>query len=182
MQHSLKGLMARNRWILSVAVFLLTVVALVSEVEARKIRVGIASVGIPAILYLINRENGYYQQEGLDVEIIVMESTLANAGVIAGDLDFSTIPVAGTIAALRGAPLLNVFASYDRPQHAWSSEDTETNSFTIFFGARPAAVLWPGDHSIHRSRVATKGVETHCLRCLGLTPKARRYFQLRNPG
>ncbi len=118
MQHSLKGLMARNRWILSVAVFLLTVVALVSLVEARKIRVGIASVGIPAILYLISRENGYYQQEGLDVEIIVMESTLANAGVIAGDLDFSTIPVAGTIAAVRGAPLVNVFASYDRPQHA----------------------------------------------------------------
>ena len=110
--------MAPNRWIISLAVVLVTIVGLVSHVNARKIRVGIPSIGIPAILYLISRENGYYQQEGLDVEIIVMESTLANAGVIAGDLDFSTIPVAGTIAALRGAPLVNVFASYDRPQHA----------------------------------------------------------------
>ena len=44
-----------------------------------------------------------------------MRAPIANQALIAGSIEFSTIQVAGLIAALRGIPLKVIFGAFNRP-------------------------------------------------------------------
>ena len=109
--------MKYHRWVFSLLALVLTL-GLVVEAQAKKLRVGLPAVSMGGMPYFIARDKGYYKEEGLEVELIVMAAPLVNTAAIAGEIEFSTVPVAGTIAALRGAPLINIFAAFDRPQHS----------------------------------------------------------------
>ena len=88
---------------------------LTSVGEARKIRVGIPSHAIALIAQYVAKDKGYYAVEGLDVELILMAGPIANAALIAKELQFSIVPVAALTSAIRGAPLRIVQTTYKRP-------------------------------------------------------------------
>jgi NitT/TauT family transport system substrate-binding protein len=61
---------------------------------------------------MVAQRQGYYQQEGFDLELIVVSSGIpAVQAVIAGDLDFATTGNVATLAAMRGMPIRNVMVS-----------------------------------------------------------------------
>ena len=82
-----------------------------------KVRVAIPSQSMAQIAFYVGIDKGYYKQEGLDVELILMRAPVANLSLIGGNVDFSTVPAAALNAALRGAPLRVVYSTFYRPMH-----------------------------------------------------------------
>lgn len=90
-------------------------VALVEAAEARRITVGVPVLDVTQSALFVARDRGYYQKEGLDVEMILMRGGVANQALIAGNVEFTTVPTAGLQAALQGAPLKVVLSTFHKP-------------------------------------------------------------------
>lgn len=103
-----------------VKLFILTILFWIAEVAQAvesKVRIAIPSEGMAQIAFYAGIEKGYYKEEGLDVELILMGAPVANLSLIGGDVDFSTVPAAALTAAVRGAPLRVVYSTFYRPMH-----------------------------------------------------------------
>lgn len=83
--------------------------------EAKTVRVGIPGHNITQASFYMARDKGYYRDEGLEVQLIVMPAPVSNLALIAGNVEFTSVPTAAITAALRGAPLRILFTSFDRP-------------------------------------------------------------------
>src|SRR6266850_6406300 len=80
--------------------------------KPQKLRIGIPTRSMSSFPQMVALRQGLYQQEGFDLELIVVSSGIpAIQAVIAGDLDFATTGNVATIAALRGMPVRNVMVS-----------------------------------------------------------------------
>jgi len=91
----------------------LTAAAHVSQ--AKTVRVGIPGHNITQAAFYLAKEKGYYRDEGLEIQLIMMPAPVSNLALIGGNVDFTSVPTAAITAALRGAPLRVLFASFDRP-------------------------------------------------------------------
>jgi ABC-type nitrate/sulfonate/bicarbonate transport system substrate-binding protein len=88
------------------------------------IRVSLASFGVIYYPHFIAKELGFYQDEGLNIEIIAMPGGLATQALVAGDLHFSTSSGSSLNASLRGIRLKVVYVNLDRPLYRlWSWRD-----------------------------------------------------------
>lgn len=94
---------------------LLAVLGIISNGEARKINVAIPTRGMPVIAFTSALEKGYYREEGLEVQLILMSAGVATRALIGGDVDFATVGGAGLPPVLSGAPLRFVFTTFNRP-------------------------------------------------------------------
>jgi NitT/TauT family transport system substrate-binding protein len=92
--------------------------------KAETIRVSFASFGVIYYPHFIAKELGFYQDEGLNIEIIAMPGGLATQALVAGDLHFSTSSGSSLNASLRGIKLKVVYVNLDRPLYRlWSWRD-----------------------------------------------------------
>jgi NitT/TauT family transport system substrate-binding protein len=89
-----------------------------SQAQTRKVRVAIPGYTIAALSFLAAKANGYFSAEGLEVELIAMRAPTANLALVAGNVEFSGVPLVGLTTALRGVPLKLLFCQNDKPQHA----------------------------------------------------------------
>ena len=88
--------------------------------KPQKLRIGIPTRSMSSFPQMVAQRQGYYQQEGFDLELIVVSSGIpAIQAVIAGDLDFATTGNVATLAALRGMPVRNVMEAVRRPIKSW---------------------------------------------------------------
>jgi ABC-type nitrate/sulfonate/bicarbonate transport system substrate-binding protein len=87
----------------------------ISVAGARTVRVGIPGHNITQAAFYVARERGWYAEEGLDVQLIMMAAPVSNLALIAGNVDFTSVPTAAITAALRGAPLRVLFTTFDKP-------------------------------------------------------------------
>jgi NitT/TauT family transport system substrate-binding protein len=88
------------------------------------IRVSLASFGVIYYPHFIAKGLGFYQDEGLNIEIIAMPGGLATQALVAGDLHFSTSSGSSLNASLRGIKLKVVYVNLDRPLYRlWSWRD-----------------------------------------------------------
>jgi NitT/TauT family transport system substrate-binding protein len=81
---------------------------------AASVRVGVADISQSQLSLFVAKDKGYYRQEGLDVELILMPGAIANQALIAGNVEYTTVPTAGLTAALQGAPLRVLFTTYHK--------------------------------------------------------------------
>ncbi|HTN73105.1 MAG TPA: ABC transporter substrate-binding protein, partial [Methylomirabilota bacterium] len=86
--------------------------------ELKKIRVAIPTFSLIAAAILIPTERGYFKQEGLDVETIVIRSAPSVLALAAKEVDFLTLGGGALIGILRGLPLRVVYAPFRRPLYA----------------------------------------------------------------
>jgi NitT/TauT family transport system substrate-binding protein len=86
--------------------------------ELKKIRVAIPTFSLITAATLIPTERGYWREEGLDVEVIVIRSAPSVVALAAKEVDFLTIGGGGLIGILRGLPLRVLFAPFRRPLYA----------------------------------------------------------------
>lgn len=89
--------------------------ALVAWAEARKVTVAVPVLDVTQSALFVARDQGYFQKEGLDVELILMRGGVANQALIGGNVEFTTVPTAGLQAALQGAPLKVVLSTFHKP-------------------------------------------------------------------
>lgn len=93
--------------------------------KLENVRVSFASFGAIYYPHFIAKELGFYQDEGLNIEIIAMPGGLATQALVAGDLHFSTSSGSSLNASLRGIKLKVVYVNLDRPLYrlwSWRNE------------------------------------------------------------
>jgi ABC-type nitrate/sulfonate/bicarbonate transport system substrate-binding protein len=121
-------------------------------------------VAIPAITpaaspFVIARDKGYYREEGLDVELIVMPSAVGIQALIGGNVSFSTQGGAGLLPALRGAPIRLIFSAYRRPMY-WLYARPEVRSIGDLKGKKVGvSSIGSGPDSLLRDLLKKQGLE-----------------------
>ena len=92
-------------------------VSLATAVEARKVQVAVATFSQSVLPFVVAQEKGYYREEDLDVELILMTASVANMALLGGNVDFISSGSSAMGAIIRGAPLKFVFTCFNRPMH-----------------------------------------------------------------
>ena len=82
---------------------------------ARKVSVGVPVLDVSQSALYVACDRGYFQKEGLEVDLILMRGGVANQALIAGGVEFTTVPTAALQAALQGAPVKVVLSSFHKP-------------------------------------------------------------------
>lgn len=95
----------------------LFVSGLAARAEAARLRLSVPVHGVSHAAFYAAKEKGYFQEEGLDVEVILMSGAIGIRALIAGDVDASTVGGSALPPIFRGAPLRMVFISFDKPTH-----------------------------------------------------------------
>lgn len=110
-----RSFMTQRKLALQILVCLLILRGLVAEGETRTARVGLPAQNLTALAFIAAKEKGYYREEGIDAELILMSAPVATLAVIGGDVQFSIAAGSALNSAVRGAPLRFLFHTYYRP-------------------------------------------------------------------
>jgi NitT/TauT family transport system substrate-binding protein len=89
----------------------------VNSAEAQKIKIAVPSESIQQVAFYVAQQQGYYQQEGLEVEVILMSGQVGNLALLGGDVQFGAAPGGAFNAARRGAPIRVLFTTFHAPMH-----------------------------------------------------------------
>lgn len=100
-------------------VFLLLFFSVYGEAqELRKVHVAIPGISPGASgTFVVAREMGYYRDEGLQVELVVMPAAVSAQALIGGNVEFTSVGGAVIPPALRGAPIRFLFTAFYRPMY-----------------------------------------------------------------
>ena len=144
---------------LNILISLLTVVGLVAKAEARTVNVAVPTLSMVVIAFTAAKEKGYYQEEGLDVNLVVMRDTLGISALIGGNADFASMSGAGFTAILGGVPLRFVFSSFFRPMF-WLYAKPEFQEIKALKGKRIGVTgLGSGPDNLLRETLKRNGLE-----------------------
>jgi NitT/TauT family transport system substrate-binding protein len=109
----------RNSRLSKGRIFLLLLLAAVlppaASAQLRYIPVGIPSISISSGSFIIANERGFYKEEGLNVDLVVMRGAPAIQALVGGSVPFASSGGAGLLPIVRGAPLRIVFTTFVRP-------------------------------------------------------------------
>ena len=100
---------------MNVVIVLLILLGLTVPAHARKVSVGIPVVDVSQSVLYVARDRGYFQKEGLEVELVLMRGGVANQALITGNVDFTTVPTAALQAGLQGAPVKVLLSTFHKP-------------------------------------------------------------------
>ena len=99
------------------AVLLIFTLFRATAIEARRMDVAIPSFG-DTVIFQVALEKGFYKQEDLDVNLILMRNTVAILALIGGNVDIATVAGSALPPILRGTPLKFTFTTYERSAFA----------------------------------------------------------------
>jgi NitT/TauT family transport system substrate-binding protein len=105
--------------------------------EARSVQVSIPAHSVSHIAFYAAQDNGYYRDEGLEVQLILMAAPVAIRALIGGDVDVSTVGGSGIPPIIRGASLEFLFTSFVRPIH-WFYSKTSISDVSHLKGKKVA--------------------------------------------
>ncbi|HEY7165733.1 MAG TPA: ABC transporter substrate-binding protein [Candidatus Binatia bacterium] len=125
----------------------------------RKIHAAIPSISPSSIVFAIARQRGYYREEGLDLDLVVMPAAIASQALIGGNVEFVGTGGAGVVPVLRGAPLQFLFVTFYRPQY-WLYSKPELRSIDSLKGKRVGvSSIGSGPDSLLRELLKKHGLE-----------------------
>lgn len=96
-----------------------------AQEELKKIRMAIPSTNVTYLPFFVAHRNGYYREEGFDVEFILMRAILASTAVLTGDIDYNGAVTGIVGAAIKGQPVKTVIFTMRSPvQSLMARKDT----------------------------------------------------------
>ena len=98
-----------------VALFAGVMIAAANPVHSENIKIGLPSVTITAMPFFVARDHGFFQQEGLTGEMVVMPAALNIRVLLAGDIQYAATIGSAVAAAIRGIDVRTVMLFVDRP-------------------------------------------------------------------
>jgi NitT/TauT family transport system substrate-binding protein len=108
-----------TRWKITYGFFICSVVSLFIVAPSRaidNIRVACPSLSSTSVFSLvIAQKEGYFREEGLNVELLSIRGEIAIRTVLAGDVDFFTNAGSALAAGVRGIPVRIVTVFQDKP-------------------------------------------------------------------
>ncbi len=93
----------------------MSVLFVLSPARAENIKIGLPSVTITAMPFFVAKEHGFFQQEGLTAEMVVMPASLNIKVLLAGDIQYAATIGSAVAAAIRGINVRTVMLFVDRP-------------------------------------------------------------------
>jgi hypothetical protein len=76
-----------------------------AQPQLKKIRIGISTTSIAFLSIYAAQLKGFYRDEGIDLELILMPATLASSAVLTGDIDYNGAVTGVIAAAVQGRPM-----------------------------------------------------------------------------
>jgi len=127
--------------------------------ELVKTPVQIPAITPAATAFAVARDRGYYRQEGLDAQLIVMPSALGTQALLGGNVKFSTAGGAGLLPILRGAPIRFMFTTFNRPMF-WLYSRSDIRSVENLKGKKVGvSSLGSGPDSLLREMLKKHGLD-----------------------
>jgi NitT/TauT family transport system substrate-binding protein len=106
--------MALNRTVLALSiVFLLSTPG--ASFSADNVRVAYPSLSSSIFCLIVAQKEGYFREEGINVELLSIRGEIAIRTVLAGEVDFFTNAGSALAAAVRGVPVKILAVFQDRP-------------------------------------------------------------------
>lgn len=148
--------------------------------ELRKIHVAIPSVSPVATPFVVAKEKGYYREEGLEVELVVMRAARTIQALVGGNVDFSSAGGAGLPPVLRGAPIRFLFTTFNRPMF-WLYAKPDIGSIKELKGKKVGvSSIGSGPDSLLRDLLKKHGLEGgREVTIMAIGEGQARYFALR---
>ena len=107
---------------LASSIFLVVLAASPAIAQLRKVRLAIPTVDIVTLPLKMAQAKGFYQKEGLEVEIILIAGALGVRAVLGNSVEFSTASGSILAAAARGVPVKLVSVITAKPTFDLISE------------------------------------------------------------
>src|SRR4030095_2821705 len=127
--------------------------------ELVKVPVQIPAITPAVTAFAVARERGYYRQEALDVQLVVMPSGLGTQALLGGNVKFSTAGGAGLMPILRGAPVRFMFTTFSRPMF-WLYSRSDIRSVDSLKGKKVGvSSLGRGPDSLLREILKKHGLD-----------------------
>ncbi|HEV8721594.1 MAG TPA: ABC transporter substrate-binding protein [Candidatus Binatia bacterium] len=96
------------------AVSILCVPFVLKSARAENVKVGIPSLTVTMLPLPVAKERGFFQQEGLNVDFVLMPAALNIKVLLSGDIQYATTITAGVVANIRGVNTRVVMCFVDR--------------------------------------------------------------------
>jgi NitT/TauT family transport system substrate-binding protein len=87
----------------------------VPSAHSENIKIGLPSVTITAMPFFVARDHGFFQQEGLNAEMVVMPAALNIKVLLAGEIQYAATIGSAVAASIRGINVRTVMLFVDRP-------------------------------------------------------------------
>ena len=97
------------------ALLLVTAVNAQAQTSAKRVRVSIPGANVTYLPFYAAKDKGYYREEGIEIEFILMPATLASTAVMTGDIDYNGAVTGVVAAAVRGQPIKAVIFTMRSP-------------------------------------------------------------------
>jgi NitT/TauT family transport system substrate-binding protein len=158
---------------------LIALVSLVAKAESRVVNLAAPAASLSQIPFYVAQERGFFRNEGLDVNLIVMGAPVANLALIGQNVDFSSVPTAALSAMLRGAPLRVIFNAFYRPL-VWLYSKAEIRSVKELKGKKVGvAGIGSGPDHLLRELLRQNGMDSgRDVTILGLGVPSNLYTAL----
>ena len=83
--------------------------------RAENIKIGIPSLSVTTMPLAVAKDQGFFQKEGLNVDIIMMPASLNIKVLLSGEIQYATTVGSAVVAAVRGINTRVVMCFVDRP-------------------------------------------------------------------
>ena len=94
---------------------LLFLLVFVSTVDARKVSVGVPVLDVTMSPLFIAKDRGYFQKEGLEVDLVLMRGGVSEPGVDRRQVDFTTVPTAACKRRCKARRSRFCFSTFHKP-------------------------------------------------------------------
>jgi NitT/TauT family transport system substrate-binding protein len=84
--------------------------------QTKKVRFSVSSISIAEIPFKIAQVKGFYREEGLNVEVILIRGNVGFQALLGGSVDYTSASGSTIAAAVRGLPVKLVFIVAAKPQ------------------------------------------------------------------
>jgi NitT/TauT family transport system substrate-binding protein len=166
--------------IVFLSVFLLLANKCQSQAQLRYVPVGIPSISISSGSFIVAKEAGFYRDEGLNVDLVVMRGAPAIQGLIGGTVPFASSGGAGLLPIVRGAPLRIIFTTYSRPMF-WIYAKPEIRTMEELRGKKiGVSSIGSGPDSLLRTALKKHGLDgARDVVILSTGPGTARFISLK---
>jgi NitT/TauT family transport system substrate-binding protein len=84
--------------------------------QTKKVRFSVSAASIAEVPFRIANVRGFYRDEGLDVEMILIRGAVGMQALLGGSVDYTSASGSTIAAAVRGIPVKLVFIASAKPQ------------------------------------------------------------------
>lgn len=107
---------ARSWMILTVLGFVALLALLsASKAQAENVKVGIPSLSVTTMPLAVAKDQGFFQEQGLTVDVVMMPASLNIKMLLSGEIQYATTVGSAVVAAVRGINTRVVMCFVDRP-------------------------------------------------------------------